>query len=213
MANVTASESGKRHPEPPGESGSAHNEPTRSVAHRLGKCPVCNYSLRGLPSTHRCPECGWFYDAQTRIWRPLKPKVIFGGFVGLICGSSQLVQFIFQAPRIWIPVCVLWVGLTSYLGWRCYLIYKRGQFVCVGPDGIRYRLQKTEAQLILWKDMAAIHRQRFDKLCRVERIGDLKHIPLQGVFSSPADVVEFAELANQRLTTHLKALASEPPPP
>ena len=107
---------------------------------------------------------------------------------------------------------MLWVGLTSYLGWRCYLIYKRGQFVCVGPDGIRYRLQKAETQLILWNDIAAIHRQRFDKLCRVERAGDQKDITLQGVFRSSADIVEFADLANQRLTAHLKTLASEPRP-
>ncbi|MCH8853367.1 MAG: hypothetical protein IID41_12065 [Planctomycetes bacterium] len=200
MANVTPSEPAEQHP-----------EQTRSAAHRLGKCPICDYNLRGLPNTHRCPECGWFYDAQTRIWRPLKPKVIFGGFVGLICGGSQLVQFIFQAPRLWIPVCALWIGLASYLGWRCYLIYKRGQFVCVGPDGIRYRLQKTEAQLILWKDIASIHRQRFDKLCRIERIGGQQHIVLQGAFASAADTMEFAELANQRLTAHLKNLASEPP--
>ncbi len=213
MANVTPSESGKRHPEPPGNSESAPEERTRSVAHRLGKCPICSYNLRGLPNTHRCPECGWFYDTQTRIWRPLKPKVIFGGLVGLIFGSGQLVQFIFHAPRLWIPVCVLWIGLTSFLAWRCYLLYKRGQFVCVGPDGIRYRLQKAETQLILWKDIAAIRRQRFDKLCRVERVGDQSYIVLQGVFSSSADTMEFAELANQRLTAHLKALASEPARP
>lgn len=211
MANVAPADPDKRRPGPPGESRPVDNEQTRSVARRLGKCPICSYNLRGLPSTHRCPECGWFYDAQTRIWRPLKPKVIFGGFVGLIVGSSQLVQFVFHAPPLWIPACVLWVGLMSFIGWRCYLLYKRGQFVCVGPDGIRYRLQKAETQLILWKDIAAIHRQRYDKLCRIERVGDQNHIFLQGVFSSPADVVEFADLANQRLTAHRKTVVSEPP--
>ena len=210
MANVTFTNPGEQRPEPPGESGSAHDEQARSAAHRLGKCPVCSYSLRGLPSEYRCPECGFPYDSQTRVWRPLKPKAIFGGLFGFVAGSYGVVLFVLDSPRIGLPVLVLWIGLASYVSWRFYSIYKRGQFVCVGPDGIRYRLHKTEAQLILWKDIAAIHRLGFGKLCRVERVGDQKHILLQDVFSSPADVVEFADLANQRLTAHLKALASEP---
>ena len=214
MANVTFTNPGEQRPEPPGESGSAHDEQARSAAHRLGKCPVCSYSLRGLPSTYRCPECGWPYDAQTRIWRPLKPKAIFGGLIGFIGAIEGLVWFVVGAPPIFgIAIFVGWLGPASYIGWRYYSIYKRGQFVCVGNDGILYRLLDTEAQLIRWKDIAAIHRQRFDKLCRVERVGDQKHILLQDVFSSPADVVEFADLANQRLTAHLKTLASEPHPP
>ena len=199
MANVTPANLGKRRPEPPGKSGLAHDEQTRSVARRLGKCPICSYNLRGLPSTHCCPECGFHYDSQTRIWRPLKPKAIFGGLFGFVGGSIGVVLFVADSPRIGLPVLVLWIGLASYVSWRFYSIYKRGQFVCVGPDGIRYRLQKTEAQLILWKDIAAIHRLRFDKLCRVERIGDLKQVLLQDVFSSPADTLEFADLANQLL--------------
>lgn len=182
------------------------------MAHRLGKCPVCSYSLRGLPSEYRCPECGFPYNSQTRIWRPLKPKAIFGGLFGFIGGSIGVVLFVADSPRIGLPVLVLWIGLACYVTWRFYSIYKRGQFVCAGPDGIRYRLHKTEAQLILWKDIAAIHRLRFDKLCRVERIGDLKQVLLQDVFSSPADTLEFADVANQRLAAHLRTLASEPPP-
>ena len=213
MANVTPAEPDERRPDSPGESGSAHDEQTCSTAYRLGKCPICGYNLRGLPSKYSCPECGWPYDAQTRIWRPQKPKAIFAGLIGFIGGGGFLVHFIVQAPRIGIPVFVLWMGLASYIGWRCYSIYKRGQFVCVGSDGIQYRLQKAEAQLIFWKDIAAIHRQRFDKLCRIERIGGQQHIVLQGAFASAADTMEFADLANQRLTAHLKNLASEPPSP
>ncbi|MCH8878276.1 MAG: hypothetical protein IID34_00150 [Planctomycetes bacterium] len=207
MANVPPSDPPERRPELPTE---AHDEQARSAAHRLGKCPICSYSLRGLPSEYRCPECGFPYDSQTRIWRPQKPKAIFAGLIGFIGGGGFLVHFIVQAPRIGIPVFVLWMGLASYIGWRCYSIYKRGQFVCVGSDGIQYRLQKAEAQLICWKDIAVIHRRWLDKRCLVERVGDQKDIPLYGVFCSPADVVEFADLANQRLTAHLKALASEP---
>ena len=81
MANVTPAEPDKRRPEPPGKSESADDEQSRSAARRLGKCPVCSYSLRGLSNEYSCPECGFPYDSQTRIWRPLKPKAIFGGLI------------------------------------------------------------------------------------------------------------------------------------
>ncbi len=34
-------------------------------------CLSCGYSLKGLPSRHACPECGWAYDADTtqEAWR------------------------------------------------------------------------------------------------------------------------------------------------
>ncbi|MCB9852519.1 MAG: hypothetical protein H6819_05450 [Phycisphaerales bacterium] len=32
------------------------------------ECPICEYSLKGLPAVHACPECGFRYDTNTRIW-------------------------------------------------------------------------------------------------------------------------------------------------
>lgn len=31
----------------------------------LRECPRCGYALTGLPSAHRCPECGFEYDDRT----------------------------------------------------------------------------------------------------------------------------------------------------
>lgn len=33
----------------------------------LDRCPACRYSLQGLPSVYRCPECGFEYDEGTII--------------------------------------------------------------------------------------------------------------------------------------------------
>ncbi|MCP4593469.1 MAG: hypothetical protein GY842_22255 [bacterium] len=38
-------------------------------------CPVCTYSLRGLPPDHRCPECGLRYDEGTLVFRPRRPRL------------------------------------------------------------------------------------------------------------------------------------------
>jgi len=42
-------------------------------------CPACEYDLRGLPSEHKCPECGLTYDRETMVWTariPIKHHLI-----------------------------------------------------------------------------------------------------------------------------------------
>ncbi len=38
----------------------------------LTQCPMCAYSLTGLPENHVCPECGFAYDESMRIWRAVR---------------------------------------------------------------------------------------------------------------------------------------------
>lgn len=32
-------------------------------------CPICRYSLEGLPQRHRCPECGYYYTKPFAVFR------------------------------------------------------------------------------------------------------------------------------------------------
>ena len=74
------------------------------VEERAGAhCLDCNYSLRGLPISSRCPECGRSFDLRDpwTVWRPKRP--------------NRLVKWLLRPPvrviRLLPPaaiVCLLW---------------------------------------------------------------------------------------------------------
>ncbi len=51
--------------------------PLLRVEERLGaRCLDCNYALRGLPASSRCPECGRPFDLRDpwTVWLPGRPN-------------------------------------------------------------------------------------------------------------------------------------------
>lgn len=71
---------------------------TSSDMHQpLERCPMCRYSLQGLPSAYRCPECGFEYDEYTRLWRRSIGGSLSGGpaailFILLLICITQIVS-------------------------------------------------------------------------------------------------------------------------
>ncbi len=47
---------------------------TRLAPEPLTTCPKCTYALTGLPSAHRCPECGFEFDEYSWVWKAPKEK-------------------------------------------------------------------------------------------------------------------------------------------
>ena len=82
-------------------------------------CPLCDYDLKGLPTEHKCPECGYEYDNATIVlpcwtskgkrtsWRQRLFLVVV-----VVCGISALL-LVGGLPTL--PPLVLFLGLATYL--------------------------------------------------------------------------------------------------
>ena len=53
----------------------------------FARCPRCDYSLRGLPANHACPECGLRFDEQCELYRTTNPKAAF--FMLYACRAAR----------------------------------------------------------------------------------------------------------------------------
>ena len=132
----------------------------------LERCPLCRYALRGLPREYRCPECGFLYDAQTRVWRAFPSRMIYVGAVTwsiflLICGSGIVRGLIAGVlPDLWITALVA-LAITFLIRslYDIRTTERKGRCVAVSPAGVFVRTLETE-RLFLWDDIVKI--ERFD---------------------------------------------------
>ena len=92
----------------------------------LTHCPACAYSLTGLPTDWRCPECGFEYDANTFVLEGISRGtssmtssrkwlwILLA--IGGTLGPSFLIPLLFEgfAP-VALILCAAWVALLIYL--------------------------------------------------------------------------------------------------
>lgn len=94
----------------------------------LEQCPRCGYSLKGLPASHRCPECGCEYDDRTFVLAGIARgttsmstgrKVLWVVAVAVAMIGPQIAAPVLLTlgtrGALLLPLLVLWVGLVVYL--------------------------------------------------------------------------------------------------
>ncbi len=117
-------------------------------------CPVCHYSLRGLPASHRCPECGFEYDEHTLIWRPARRRGVYAVlvFVGLwaLYEAVQLARSVVATHPTLSREMILGAVLLPIIGvllFRLWRAARRGRFIAVTPHGVFARSVHREESI------------------------------------------------------------------
>ncbi len=177
----------------------------------LEQCPVCAADLRVRPAPGRCPDCGFQYDEQTRVWRSDQTwrrlairYMVMGLAAGLFIAVLEALTY-GEARR---PVLPLVFGLLAPLAGLAIrrILSGRiiGRFVALTPDGIVVgTLPRARLQLVHWEDFERLEEQR--GVLKLHRSDAPVPIPLEDIFKSPAEAAEFRAALNALAREHRRS--------
>ena len=118
----------------------------------LGKCPCCDYDLRGQRSELRCPECGLEYSADDLTIRtPLVVSI-----------SDTLASLTLAAMTGWYAsaltgmlLSLTLMGLVLLLGWMFFRRHGHG-IILIGRDGISCIRSSKRQLLVPWSKVSEL---------------------------------------------------------
>jgi predicted RNA-binding Zn-ribbon protein involved in translation (DUF1610 family) len=153
------------------------------------RCPVCGYSLEGLPAAHRCPECGEAYDEQTHVWRPGKPwrSLLLIGIVT----SANLTALIHviehlsrgESPKLLLTGAVLiWLSLVVVIGFRTWPAMRQGLVLAIMPRGVYVR-DGMDNVWIEWGEIKKIEIRREKRNVWIHRKGKRDPVPVERILN------------------------------
>lgn len=140
----------------------------------LTHCLVCGYSLQGLGTTGRCPECGHRFERQCIVVRPRRFAWRGGELLVEACyamisllGCCGLIGSTVVGPltTAWTPLlCAALLGFGVIALYRCgYLMPRTAQFLLVDSYGVCWRYASLATIEIAWRDIRDI---KFEVSCK-----------------------------------------------
>lgn len=165
-------------------------------------CLECGYRLTGLPSRHRCPECGTPYDEHIRVWKPVKPGMHYvGRIIGIIGFAITAFNLLFVMPTL-MPVTqmIRWGLLVFlvplgifYVNWFRWA-RRRGPRITFTSIGVTVRTVETEL-VVPWLNAVSVepvnnHAFRSTVTARIIRANS-PEIVIIGYFRSAAELANF----------------------
>jgi hypothetical protein len=117
---------------------------------------VCNYSLRGLPAAHRCPECGFEYDEHTQAWhsRGHRFTCVLVLSVSVFLLITLFLEYFFTGALSWKDQGYLVLFLFFII--VIIHIWNREPFFVVSPAGIIMRWGYHSPRTMPWQDIVEI---------------------------------------------------------
>ena len=131
-------------------------------------CPSCSYNLRGLPTAHRCPECGFDYDPNAVVIALHGKRfrgadayamvALFGGLFVLavtVFGSARLRSWLFNDPSIGLFIlksmqCAIFSVIGAYAVVRIWRRLGSKQELRINQRGVQFVDPSLPGELIPW---------------------------------------------------------------
>jgi len=121
------------------------------------KCVWCDYSLRGLPETHRCPECGTRYDPDTQLFicHP-QGRGMWKTFVGLLSCASLIFAAEWYSPggKLALPPLAVAAVAALELIWRANWSGEHTLRILIDRTGVQLHSPRDGVQTFPWRDIS-----------------------------------------------------------
>ena len=115
-------------------------------------CPRCDYDLQGLPAAHVCPECGFEYDSNTRVWRDVSWRRRINRCLSIVLSVLALLLFLFSIYQFWTGNEHL--GFNSF--WQAAILgsavvaTNQAHTIWIAPAGMFRRRPLIASKRITW---------------------------------------------------------------
>ncbi len=169
----------------------------------LTRCPQCKYSLKGLPADHRCPECGFEYDAETAMWKGRLDGKDISAYVVAICTVIWIfLSRLFGTP--FLPRSALRVALLLILGvltlfvlYRVRQMRRAGDAVCTTRQGVWIK-KGRRSELYLWDEIEDVFWNSTNRNAGMKTRGRTRPIYIAQVFRRLSKFEKFESEVRRR---------------
>lgn len=168
------------------------------------RCPQCDYSLKGLPDNHHCPECGLDYETRGfQIFKQPKPQLLQAAVTPILLCAWFAYTFVTTSKmfaRVVTVVGIVWMLLMVW-GWRRRRWQgnraglSSGELVLLPDDG--------PPQRFLWQEIGTIRRPFLESYLVIHSPDGMKLavIPVNFLGSNRRQLM-FLDAANKWLTRY-----------
>ncbi|MCA9252670.1 MAG: hypothetical protein KDA54_16200 [Phycisphaerales bacterium] len=172
---------------------SSGSTPIKPMSH----CPRCFYSLAGLPSELRCPECGLKYDSRSALWQRRRPVLAFvmGGGVALAIAFGAIwgMRSLGVGTSYSVMTTLIGLGIFLSLTWfLCvrYRTYFSTRVVAVLPEGLFWKVSFLPGRTIPWNRITEARLYRVSNKVDI-KLGPVLTFNVGGVFVDRAETEAF----------------------
>jgi hypothetical protein len=113
----------------------------------IDRCPVCEYSLEGLPEEHTCPECGFAYEKRWSVVRAAN-FVRSAAMISYGIVLANIGILIWKGNYVW-PFIFIVLAIAGML----LHMPKMSRFVLICPCHVRLFNRGTEIDRVELRDV------------------------------------------------------------